>query len=368
MPDGALIARVGGDEFLIVIDSVSGIETVLDDCERIRVAIEAPFAMRGSHIYTSVSIGVALASGDALAVNAEAMIREADTAMYQAKDAGRNGVSVFDASMRDRVAERLTLERDLHVALDRGEFEVHYQPIVQLPAGPVEGFEALVRWAHPTRGVIGPDKFIPIAEDSGLITEIGSWVLEQACRRLRLLRFETSLAEDLYVSVNLSARQLRDPHLMRTVRRVLDQTGLGPASLCLELTESVLMDEPTIAAALLHALRDIGIRLAIDDFGTGYSSLAYAQRFPAQCVKIDRSFVEALNLEDSPQESLVSAIVAMASALKMKTVAEGVETPVQEARLIELGCHAAQGYFYPRPVPDDALVATLHRLTSPVSA
>jgi diguanylate cyclase (GGDEF)-like protein len=368
VPEGALIARVGGDEFLIVIDTVTSIETVLDDCERIRVAIEAPFALRGNHIYTSVSIGVALASGDALAVNAEAMIREADTAMYQAKDAGRNSVSVFDASMRDRVTERLTLERDLHVALDRREFEVHYQPIVQLPAGPVEGFEALVRWSHPTRGVIGPDKFIPIAEDSGLIGDIGSWVLEEACHRLRLLRIETELADDLYVSVNLSARQLRDPLLAGTVRRVLDHSHLEPGALCLELTESVLMDEPTSAVALLQDLRDIGVRLAIDDFGTGYSSLAYAQRFPTQCVKIDRSFVEALDLEDSPEASLVSAIVAMASALKMKTVAEGVETPGQEARLIELGCHAAQGFFYSRPVPDEALAATLHRLTVPVSA
>jgi EAL domain-containing protein (putative c-di-GMP-specific phosphodiesterase class I) len=221
---------------------------------------------------------------------------------------------------------------------------------------------------HPTRGVIPPDRFIPIAEESGLIREIGAWVLSQACRRLRALRAETALAEDLYVSVNLSARQLRDPFLLRTVRNAIDLSRLEPSALCLELTESVLMDEPTSAARLLHHLRDVGVRLAIDDFGTGYSSLAYAQRFPTQCVKIDRSFVEALDRDDSPEASLVSAIVAMASALGMKTVAEGVETPTQEARLIELGCHAAQGYFYARPVPDDAVAATLHRLTVPVSA
>ena len=270
--------------------------------------------------------------------------------------------------MRDRVTERLTLERDLHLALEHGELEVHYQPIIQLPAGPVEGFEALVRWSHPTRGAIGPDKFIPIAEDSGLIGEIGEWVLEQACRQLRLLREQDALTESMYVSVNLSARQLRDPHLVQTVRRVLDDTGLDAHSLFLELTESVLMDEPTTAIDLLHALRNIGVRIAIDDFGTGYSSLAYAQRFPAQSVKIDRSFVEALRLDDSPHESLVSAIVAMARALNMKAVAEGVETPREEARLIELGCNSAQGYFYSRPVPADALLATLHRLTVPVSA
>jgi EAL domain-containing protein (putative c-di-GMP-specific phosphodiesterase class I) len=296
------------------------------------------------------------------------MIREADTAMYQAKDAGRNSVSVFDASMRDRVTERLTLERDLHVALERGEFELHYQPIIQLPVGPVEGFEALLRWSHPTRGVISPERFIPIAEESGLIREIGAWVLTQACRRLRTLRAETTLADDLYMSVNLSARQMRDPFLVRTLRNAIDLSRLEPSALCLELTESVLMEEPTAAAALLRNLREIGIRLAIDDFGTGYSSLAYAQQFPAQCVKIDRSFVAALELDDSPEASLVSAIVAMASALNMKTVAEGVETPAQEARLIEIGCHAAQGYFYSRPVPADAVAATLHRLTVPVSA
>jgi diguanylate cyclase (GGDEF)-like protein len=368
VPRGALVARVGGDEFLIVIDAVNGIEAVLADCERIRVAIEEPFAIRGNQIYTSASVGVALATSNALAVNGEAMIREADTAMYRAKDAGRNCVSVFDASMRDRVTERLTLERDLHVALEHGEFEVHYQPIMQMPAGPVEGFEALLRWSHPTHGVIAPDRFIPIAEDSGLIDEIGAWVLEQACRRLRLLRVQTSLAKDVYVSVNLSARQLRDPRLVPAVWRALRSNGLEPRALCLELTESVLMDEPTTSVGLLNELRAIGVRISIDDFGTGYSSLAYAQRFPAQCVKIDRSFVEALGIDDSPEQSLVSAIVAMASALGMKTVAEGVETPAQEARLIELGCHAAQGYLYSRPVPDEGLLAALERLTVPVSA
>jgi EAL domain-containing protein (putative c-di-GMP-specific phosphodiesterase class I) len=237
-----------------------------------------------------------------------------------------------------------------------------------MPAGPVEGFEALLRWSHPTHGVIAPDRFIPIAEDSGLIDEIGAWVLEQACRRLRLLRVQTSLAKDVYVSVNLSARQLRDPRLVPAVWRALRSNGLEPRALCLELTESVLMDEPTTSVGLLNELRAIGVRISIDDFGTGYSSLAYAQRFPAQCVKIDRSFVEALGIDDSPEQSLVSAIVAMASALGMKTVAEGVETPAQEARLIELGCHAAQGYLYSRPVPDEGLLAALERLTVPVSA
>lgn len=366
--DDAFVARVGGDEFLVVLSDFDDPSDAIDTCERVRTAIEAPFRIRGGDVFTSASIGVTFATGSALVVNAEAMVREADTAMYQAKDAGRNGISVFDASMRDRVTERLTLERDLHLALERDQLDIHFQPIVGLPAGPVEGVEALLRWSHPTRGLIPPDKFIPVAEDSSLIVEIGEWVLMESCHRLSELREKEDLPADLYVSVNLSARQLRDPHLLDTVRRVLTQTGIPPSSLCLELTESLLMEEPAAAATLLAALRDLGIRILIDDFGTGYSSLAYAQRFPAQCVKIDRSFVEALGSKDSSHESLVAAIVAMAAALDMKTIAEGVETPAQEARLIQLGCHSAQGYFYSRPVPADQIPAVLRRLTVPESA
>ena len=368
LPAGTLVARVGGDEFLIVLEDVTEVSDALVISERVRVAIEAPFPLRGNDVFTSASIGVAFASDSALAADAEGMVREADTAMYRAKDAGRNGVSVFDASMRDRVEEQLTLERDLHVALERNELAVHFQPIIALPAGPVEGVEALLRWAHPARGLIPPAKFIPIAEESMLIVEIGAWVLEQSCRRLAELRREVTVADDFYVSVNVSARQLRDPGLVATVRRVLHETGLPATSLCLEITESMLMEEPIRSVELLGALRDVGVLLSIDDFGTGYSSLAYAQRFPAQCVKIDRSFVDALGSDDTSQQSLVSAIVAMAGALGMKSVAEGGENPAQEARLIQLGCHAAQGYFYSKPVPADQLPATLRRLTVPASA
>jgi diguanylate cyclase (GGDEF)-like protein len=363
-----LVARVGGDEFVVILDDVTGVADAFEVCRRIRAALEAPFVLRGGEVFTSASIGVALSEGRAAAGGAETMIREADTAMYQAKDAGRNRVSVFDRSMRERVTERLTLENDLRFALERNELDVHYQPIIRLPAGPVEGLEALLRWSHPTRGQIPPSKFIPIAEESSLIVEIGQWVLERTCRQLGVWRRDGEVPNDLYVSVNLSARQMRDPHLLDTVRRALGDNDLPASALCLELTESLLMEEPAAASALLASLRELGVLLAIDDFGTGYSSLAYVQRFPAQSVKIDRSFVEALDADDTSQESLVAAIVAMARALGMTTVAEGIETPTQEARLIQLGCDAAQGYFYSKPVPADQLIATVRQLTGPSSA
>jgi len=367
LPAETVVARVGGDEFLVILEDVMEVTEALETSERIRQAIEMPFPLRGNEIFTSVSIGVAFASDSALATDAEGMVREADTAMYRAKDAGRNGVSVFDSSMRDRVEEQLTLERDLHVAIERNQLAVHFQPIIALPAGPVEGVEALLRWAHPTRGLIAPSKFIPIAEESMLIVDIGRWVLEQACLQLATLRAEMPLPDDLYVSVNVSARQLRDRNFVAIVRQALRESGLPAGALCLEITETMLMEEPTSSAALLATLRDLGVRISIDDFGTGYSSLAYAQRFPATSVKIDRSFVTELSLEDTAQESLVSAIVAMAGALGMRAIAEGVENVEQEARLIQMGCHAAQGYFYSKPVPAHHLPATLRRLTEPAS-
>ena len=362
-----LVARVGGDEFVVILDDVVGVPEALEVCGRIRAALESPFVLRQGEMFTSVSIGVALSEGRAAGSTAETMIREADTAMYQAKDAGRNRVAVFDGSMRDRVAERLTLEHDLRFALERDELDVHFQPIIRLPAGPVAGVEALLRWSHPTRGQIPPSKFIPIAEESSLIAEIGEWVLERTCRQLGVWRRNGDVPDDFTVSVNLSARQMRDPQLLETVRRALVEHDLPASALCLELTESLLMEEPETASSLLRALREIGVQLAIDDFGTGYSSLAYVQRFPAQSVKIDRSFVEALDEDDTSQESLVAAIVAMATALGMSTVAEGVETAAQEARLIELGCHEAQGYFYSRPEPADQVIATVRQLTGPPS-
>jgi diguanylate cyclase (GGDEF)-like protein len=360
-----LVARVGGDEFVVVRNEVDDLADVLAVCEQLRDALASPFALRGGEVFTSVSIGVALSERGHGSVGAEALIREADTAMYQAKDAGRNQMAVYDGSMRDRLIERVTLDNDLRLASERDELYLQYQPVIRLPAGPIEGVEALIRWAHPINGIIPPSKFIPIAEESTAIMRIGAWVLEQACRQLAVWRRTIDLPPDFYVSVNLSARQVHDPDLISTVQRVLRENELPPSALSLELTESILMEEPERSRTRLQALRELGVRLAIDDFGTGYSSLAYVQRFPTQTVKIDRSFVEALDDADTSQESLVAAIVAMAAALGMTTVAEGIETAAQEARLIQLGCQAAQGFFYSEPVSADEIAFTVRRLSAP---
>jgi EAL domain-containing protein (putative c-di-GMP-specific phosphodiesterase class I) len=293
------------------------------------------------------------------------MIRDADTAMYQAKDAGRDGFALFDSSMRDRAAERLALENDLRSSIERGELEVHFQPIVALPNGPALGVEALLRWTHPRLGQISPAKFVPIAEDTGLIVEIGAWVLAESCRSLAQWRRDVPAAAELYVSVNLSARQLRDPGLMEHVQTALGDNQLPARALCLELTESILM-ENLAEAAVLNDLRAMGIRLSIDDFGTGYSSLAYLKRFPLDYVKIDRAFVEGLDRPDTSDESLVAAIVAMSGALGMVTIGEGVETAAQERRLIALGCGAGQGYRYSRAVPADQLPDMLRTALKPL--
>jgi diguanylate cyclase (GGDEF)-like protein len=357
-----LVARIGGDEFVIVLEGLRSVAEALEVAERTRASFESPFEVRGSEIASSASVGVALTDGSDPRVDAEALIRDADTAMYQAKEAGRDAVTVFDASMHDRAAERLALERDLRQALAREELYLHYQPLVALPSGRVEGFEALIRWSHPTRGQIPPVAFIPIAEDNGLIVPIGAWVLEQAARQLAIWRETIRGGHDLYMSVNLSARQLRDTELRTRVQRALRANKLPRGSLCLELTESLLMENPAAASSLFDTVRSLGVRLAIDDFGTGYSSLAYLRRFPVDHVKIDRSFVDGLDRDDTSDESLVAAIVAMAGALGVTTLAEGVETEAQAKRLRNLGCDAAQGFLYSRPVTPAAVEDVVERL------
>jgi diguanylate cyclase (GGDEF)-like protein len=359
-----LVARIGGDEFIVVLGAVDGLPAAIAAAERLRLSFELPFTLRGNDIYASASLGVTFTDGRDGASSGESLIRDADTAMYQAKEAGRDGVAVFDASMRDRVAERLLLEQDLRLALDADQLQVHFQPIVSLHDEQPTGFEALIRWAHPTRGMVPPATFIPIAEDTGLIVELGAWVLGEAARQVAEWRLTLPGAADLSVAVNLSARQLRDPRLLARVADVLDRSGLPGSALCLELTESLLMEDPQVAAATLRELRGLGVRLSVDDFGTGYSSLSYLKRFPVDHVKIDRSFVEGLDGHDSSEESLVAAIIAMAGALGMTTVAEGVESPAQAGRLRDLGADRAQGYLFSRPLSPTLVPTTLARLTA----
>ncbi len=351
-----VVTRIGGDEFMVILDRVVSVSHALDLANRLRTCLSRdPFVASGMTFYVSASIGLAFASGDDPGATAEVLVRDADTAMYQAKDAGRDAVAVFDESMRTRVAERVELEHDLHDAVALNQLHLVYQPIVRLPLGTVVGMEVLVRWSHPIHGVISPVKFIPLAEESGLISEIGMWVLEEAVSQFAAWLRQAPEMAGLYLSVNLSGAQLHDDQIVHRVADVLTINGLEGSSLCLELTESVVMEDPAAAASILTAIRRLGVKIAIDDFGSEYSSLAYLKRFPATTLKIDQSFVKSLAMRDSPDATLIATIVAMARALGIATVAEGVETPAQAARLIELGCDAAQGYLYSRPVGSERL-------------
>ena len=360
-PPNSLIGRVGGDEFVAVFDMFDSLDAVHTVAEHIRARFTAPFQIRDCEVYASASIGVAMASDDE-ASTAESLLRDADTAMYQAKEAGRDAVAIFDVEIRDRTARRARLERDLHTALEHDELVLHYQPVVDLETIEAVGFEALLRWNHPQLGTVPPLDFISIAEDTGLIVPIGAWVLETACRQLSIWMRELPGGADLKMAVNLSARQLREPGLVDTVIAAAADYGVDSRSVCLELTESLLMDQNTNARDTLRAFRDLGFRISIDDFGTGYSSLAYLRTFQVDEVKIDKSFVDDLDHPDTPEESLVAAIVAMANALGVSTTAEGVETPNQAERLASLRVDSAQGYVFARPTEAEKIPGVVGRL------
>lgn len=359
-----LVARVGGDEFILVFGDVPDDAAALAAAERARLAIVPSFQIRGAEVCTSASVGVSMACPGLAGADAESLIRDADTAMYQAKDAGRDSVALFDATMRSQVEERVILDRDLRHVLERDELSVHYQPIVSLASGNVIGLEALLRWQHTTLGEVPPAKFVPIAEENGLIDDIGAWVLHEACRAVadwRLLPGCSGLA----VSVNLSARQLRTTGFADLVNEAL--AGLPGSALRLELTESLLIDSRTSTNELFAGLRQRGIGLSVDDFGTGYSSLAYLKRFPVDVVKIDQSFIAGLDGSDSSEASLVAAIIAMADALGMRTVAEGIETAAQATTVASLGCDVGQGYFFSRPLPAAEIPSSLEWLRTGAS-
>ncbi len=330
--------------------------------DQVRDALSAPVEIDGIELPASVSIGVAFADGTDRALSGEEMLRDADTAMYQAKAAGRDAVVVFDAAMRDQASRRLELETDLRHAIDRGELEVVYQPIVSLPSEQISGFEALVRWHHPVLGTVSPGEFIPIAEETGMIVRLGDWVLEQALDQLAHLHRTVPGGGNLTMAVNVSTRQLLDDRLVGRVSQLLERTGVPEGRLYLEVTESVLMEDPEALEIVLRDLRGTGVRLSIDDFGTGYSSLAYLRRFPFDRVKIDRAFVDGLDRAPASERNLVIAIVAMATALNLDTVAEGVEQAGEAQTLSTMGCTAAQGYYFWRPVSANQLGAAIIRL------
>ncbi len=340
------LARLGGDEFTVLLDGVRSAEDLPPIAERLLQAAAEPFTLQGREITVSISVGI-VASAESYQHPHE-MLRDADTAMYRAKALGKARAEVFDASMRLAAEERLLIESDLRHAIERSELRLHYQPIVRLHDGRLCGFEALLRWNHPVRGVVSPDQFIGVAEETGLIVPIGHWALAEACRQMRAWDAEFADCEQLTISVNLSVRQCLQPALLDDVKQVLQDTGLAAERLKLEITESLILEGSELVIALLQSLRDIGVQLGLDDFGMGYSGLAYLQRFPFNTLKIDRSFVN--DMQTSGNLEIVRAITALAAGLDMSVTAEGVETADQAAQLSALSCEHGQGYYFHRPL------------------
>jgi diguanylate cyclase (GGDEF)-like protein len=356
---GDIVARFGGDEFGILVDRLTDEEEAMAIADRVAGAFAEPYSMGGADHFVTASIGIAVARPIGREpVDPELLIRDADAAMYRAKELGRGRCEVFDAEMRARAVHRLETERELRHALDRKELELHYQPQIGLGSGEIVGLEALVRWNHPQRGLLDPSEFVSIAEDSGLIEPIGRWVQETACRQALGWHDLRPDQRPLDVAVNLSARQVAHRDLADSVREILTRTGLDPVNLRLEVTESVLVEESASAAATLEALSDIGVRLVLDDFGTGYSSLAYLNRFPFDALKIDRSFVVGLGVEQE-RTAIVEAVIGMARALSLDAIAEGVENEAQLSELRRLGCDFAQGHLFSRPLTPQKVTTLL---------
>jgi diguanylate cyclase (GGDEF)-like protein/PAS domain S-box-containing protein len=358
---GDTVARFGGDEFVVVCDDVSAVEAE-QIAERVLHSLSLPCIIGDQDANVTASLGIAIAHAQS---TPESLLRDSDAAMYRAKERGRARIEIFDDALRSKVEQRLATASALHHALERQEFTVHYQPIIDLSTGAMVSAEALLRWEHPGRGHVSPAEFIPLSEETGLIVPIGAWVLEQACRQLvewQHIQRSRFGAVNLAVSVNLSVRQLLALDIADLVGGVLERTGLCPADLCLELTESVFMEDVDYFERTLSGIKNLGVHLAIDDFGTGYSSLSYLKRFPVDAVKVDRAFVDGLGT-DAHDSALVGAIIAMADALGLEVTAEGVETDDQLKNLKTLQCPRAQGFFLARPMPADALtrlVETAH--------
>lgn len=351
-----LIARLGGDEFVVILEGVSRVREAALVARRILKAQNRPFAIDGQEIFITTSVGIAIhAGGDQ---DVEELIKNADMAMYKAKERGRNSYHFHTSEMTAQAVERMALENNLRHAIDREEFLLDYQPQIDLASGQVVGVEALVRWRHPDLGLIGPDKFIPVAEDTGLIVRLGDWVMRTACAQA--VAWQKDGLPPIRMAVNLSTRQFQEVHLAGTIQEALEESGLDPRLLEVELTEGPLAQDAEQAVHILSTLKATGVRIAIDDFGTGYSSLSHLKRFPLDALKIDASFVRDI-ATDPDSAAIVTAIVALAHALRLEAIAEGVETKSQLDYLAELGCDAMQGYLLCRPVSADDCAAWIRR-------
>ncbi len=355
---GDTLARLGGDEFAVVLEDVEGRAAAEVAAKDLLDAVGLGVEVLGRHQGLSASAGVVVTSGD---VTADEVLRDADTAMYEAKMRGKGRVAVFEVSMHTRITDRLELVTDLAAAVERGQLVLYYQPLVDVATSRIDGVEALVRWQHPVRGLIGPETFISLAEATGSIEQIGGWVLRTACRQAAAWLRQMPETAPREVSVNVSARQLGSPTIVHEVAAALRETGLAPDRLVLEITESLLVDEIDLAVPRLRELKELGVRLAIDDFGTGYSSLSYLRRLPLDVIKIDRSFFAT-----DPDGAVLTGILALSRALGMTTVVEGVETAEQARLMQEIACDRAQGFLYAPPSPAAEVEALFGVAISPV--
>ncbi len=350
------MARVGGDEFAILMPDIRTAENLSTIAQKLLASVARPMDVKGKILAVTASIGIACYPEDG--EDSEVLLRNADTAMYRAKELGPNGFQLCTAELTSRAVARISMETALRTAVEQEELVVHYQPIVSLTTGRITRLEALVRWHSAEKGVILPASFIPIAEETGLILPVGDHVLRTACRKLK--EWQVKWLPDLIVAVNVSARQFRDPGLQATIDRALSESGLSPEHLEIEITESIAMESAEIVVGNLEALRGRGVRIAIDDFGTGYSSLNYLKRFPVHSLKIDRSFVTEVGTNPA-DAGIVRAVVEMAHGLKLITVAEGVETREQFLHLQRLGCDEMQGFWVSHPLPAEGVDEILSR-------
>ncbi len=347
------VARLGGDEFAILLDGIEDPSDATRVAERLQLELQVPFNIRGHDVFTSVSVGIAMST---TGYNGpDEVLRDADTAMYRAKALGKARYEIFDLEMHSRAVALLKLETDLRLAVERQEFVIQYQPIMRLGTNRISGFEALVRWQHPERGLLTPTEFIPIAEETGLIVPLGRWVLWEACRQTRIWQEEFPGCEGLTLSVNYSGKQFMQSDVIEQIKSILEETGFNPNLLQLEITESAVIENTKTVTEMILQLRNLGIRLSMDDFGTGYSSLSYLHNFPIHTLKIDRSFIS--NKGEVGDNEIVRTIIMLARNLGLDVVAEGVETPQQLAYLRSLDCEYAQGFLFARPL-DPAVVET----------